>query len=182
MVSSLPIPVPSPGLKRVPRWRTMISPPVTVWPAKTFTPRRLAFESRPLREEPSPFLCAIACLLGSLLGSTGARGLRLVGGGGLLRRRRLLRRRAGLRRSARLLRRRRPRLWLGRRLRLGHRLRRLMSRRGAFSRHGRGRLCLRSRLGRAAGPAAAAHLDPHDLDAGQLLAVARASLVAALGL
>src|SRR5262249_40667824 len=38
----------------------MISPPVTVWPAKTFTPRRLAFESRPLREEPSPFLCAIS--------------------------------------------------------------------------------------------------------------------------
>ena len=29
---------------------------VTVWPAKTFTPRRLALESRPLREEPSPFL------------------------------------------------------------------------------------------------------------------------------
>src|SRR5262245_43985659 len=38
----------------------MISPPVTVWPANTFTPRRLAFESRPLREEPRPFLCAIS--------------------------------------------------------------------------------------------------------------------------
>src|SRR3954451_25282852 len=59
MVSSLPIPVPSPGRKRVPRWRTMISPPVTAWPAKTLTPRRLALESRPLRLEPSPFLCAI---------------------------------------------------------------------------------------------------------------------------
>jgi large conductance mechanosensitive channel len=56
IVSSLPMPTPSPGLKTVPRWRTMISPPVTVWPANTFTPRRLAFESRPLREEPSPFL------------------------------------------------------------------------------------------------------------------------------
>src|SRR5215218_6560092 len=53
------MPVPSPGWKRVPRWRTMISPPVTLWPAKTFTPRRLAFESRPLREEPRPFLCAM---------------------------------------------------------------------------------------------------------------------------
>src|SRR3954462_12286010 len=56
------MPTPTPGLKRVPRWRTMISPPVTVVPAKTFTPRRLAFESRPLREDPRPFLCAIADL------------------------------------------------------------------------------------------------------------------------
>ena len=47
---------PGPGLKRVPRWRTMISPPVTTWPANTFTPRRLAFESRPLRLDPRPFL------------------------------------------------------------------------------------------------------------------------------
>src|SRR6478735_9349584 len=38
----------------------MISPPVTVWPAKTFTPRRFALESRPLRLEPRPFLCAIS--------------------------------------------------------------------------------------------------------------------------
>src|SRR5881227_1034227 len=54
------MPTPSPGLKRVPRWRTMISPPVTVCPAKTLTPSRLAWLSRPLREEPRPFLCAIA--------------------------------------------------------------------------------------------------------------------------
>src|ERR687885_577559 len=53
------MPVPSPGLKTVPRWRTMISPPVTVWPAKTFTPRYLGLESRPLRLGPRPFLCAI---------------------------------------------------------------------------------------------------------------------------
>src|SRR5919202_6448737 len=53
------MPAPSPGLKRVPRWRTMISPPVTVCPANTLTPSRFAFESRPLRLEPSPFLCAI---------------------------------------------------------------------------------------------------------------------------
>src|SRR3954469_14513987 len=60
IVSSRPMPAPSPGRKRVPRWRTMISPPVTVWPAKTLTPRRFEFESRPLRLEPRPFLCAIA--------------------------------------------------------------------------------------------------------------------------
>src|SRR5579875_2397765 len=58
------MPTPSPGLKRVPRWRTMISPPVTVCPANTFTPRRLALESRPLRLEPRPFLCATFNLLG----------------------------------------------------------------------------------------------------------------------
>src|ERR671932_518650 len=56
------MPVPSPGLKRVPRWRTMISPPVTAWPANTFTPRRFALESRPLRLEPRPFLCAMELL------------------------------------------------------------------------------------------------------------------------
>src|ERR1700760_4952896 len=54
------MPTPTPGLKRVPRWRTMISPPVTVCPAKTFTPRRLALESRPLRLEPRAFLCGIS--------------------------------------------------------------------------------------------------------------------------
>src|SRR5947209_14518807 len=63
MVSSLPMPAPSPGLKRVPRSRTMISAPVTDWPANTLTPRRLAFESRPLRDEPRPFLCATGNLL-----------------------------------------------------------------------------------------------------------------------
>src|ERR1700754_4623239 len=54
------MPAPLPGLNLVPRWRTMISPPVTDSPANTFTPRRLALESRPLREEPRPFLCAIS--------------------------------------------------------------------------------------------------------------------------
>src|SRR5215210_780780 len=57
------MPAPSPGRKRVPRWRAMISPPATAWPANTFTPRRCACESRPLRLEPRPFLCAIAVLL-----------------------------------------------------------------------------------------------------------------------
>src|SRR5262245_54492158 len=53
----------------------MISPPLTVWPANTLTPSIFGLESRPLRLEPSPFLCAICGLL--LLG--GARG-RSVGG------------------------------------------------------------------------------------------------------
>src|SRR6476469_9031080 len=62
-VSSPPRPVPAPGEKRVPRWRTMIAPAVTVSPANTFTPSRFAFESRPFLEEPSPFLCATVLLL-----------------------------------------------------------------------------------------------------------------------
>src|SRR3982751_347963 len=56
------MPTPVPGWKRVPRWRTMISPPVTTSPAKTFTPSRCALESRPLRDDPRPFLCAIGDL------------------------------------------------------------------------------------------------------------------------
>src|SRR4051794_28952304 len=56
------MPAPTPGLNLVPRWRTMISPPVTTWPAKTFTPRCCGFESRPLRLEPRPFLCAMRSL------------------------------------------------------------------------------------------------------------------------
>src|SRR3954454_11189285 len=71
------MPAPSPGRKRVPRWRTMISPPVTAWPANTFTPRRLAFESRPLRLEPSPFLCAMSALPADL-GDADARQLLAV--------------------------------------------------------------------------------------------------------
>src|SRR5205807_2535727 len=58
-VSSLPRPTLRPGLMRVPRCRTMIEPPGTVCPPKTFTPSRCEFESRPFRELPSPFLCAI---------------------------------------------------------------------------------------------------------------------------
>src|SRR3954453_14638332 len=53
------MPAPSPALKRLPRWRTMISPPVTVWPAKTFPPRRLGFELRPVGEGPRPFVGAL---------------------------------------------------------------------------------------------------------------------------
>src|SRR5579871_4621659 len=69
------MPTPSPALKRLPRWRTMISPPLTAWPAKTFTPRRCALESRPLRLDPSPFLCA-TCVLLRCGGRRGARARR----------------------------------------------------------------------------------------------------------
>src|SRR3978361_1276985 len=59
-VSSPPRPTPRPGWKWVPRWRAMISPASTTWPPKRLTPRRCAFESRPLREDEAPFLCAIS--------------------------------------------------------------------------------------------------------------------------
>src|ERR687893_495487 len=59
-VSSPPRPTPSPGWKWVPRCRTMISPALTSWPPKRLTPRRCAFESRPLRVEDAPFLCAMS--------------------------------------------------------------------------------------------------------------------------
>src|ERR671931_785351 len=83
IVSSRPRPAPGPGRNRVPRWRTMIDPARTCWPAKTFTPSIFGFESRPLRDEPRPFLCAILLLR-------------------LLRRGRLARRRLRLRRGLRL--------------------------------------------------------------------------------
>src|SRR5579864_1612367 len=37
----------------------MIVPPGTTCPPNALNPRRCAFESRPLRELPKPFLCAI---------------------------------------------------------------------------------------------------------------------------
>jgi hypothetical protein len=59
-VSSFPMPTLSPGFNGVPRWRTSIDPPETNWPSNRLTPSRCAFESRPLREVPCPFLCAIS--------------------------------------------------------------------------------------------------------------------------
>src|SRR3982750_4881254 len=59
-VSSPPRPTFAPGWKWVPRWRTMISPALTTWPPKRLTPRYCAFESRPLRVEDAPFLCAMS--------------------------------------------------------------------------------------------------------------------------
>src|SRR5690348_15432152 len=43
----------------VPRWRTRTAPASTTLPAYSFTPSRCPAESRPLRVEPAPFLCAI---------------------------------------------------------------------------------------------------------------------------
>src|ERR1700722_9303958 len=62
-VSAPPRPTPTPGWKWVPCWRTMISPAFTCWPPKRLTPRRWALESRPLRLDDAPFLCAISVLL-----------------------------------------------------------------------------------------------------------------------
>src|SRR5438105_15226660 len=61
-VSSFPQPTFKPGLIFVPRCHTMMEPPGTSWPPKTFTPSRCAFESRPFLELPKPFLCAISHL------------------------------------------------------------------------------------------------------------------------
>src|SRR6476659_8841352 len=58
-VSSFPQPTLMPGLIFVPRCRTIMEPPGTSWPPKTFTPSRCALESRPFLELPKPFLCAI---------------------------------------------------------------------------------------------------------------------------
>src|SRR5579859_302868 len=60
----------------------MISPALTTWPPKRLTPRRWALESRPLRLDDAPFLCAISVLL--RLGAAALRGagLRRAGLGG----------------------------------------------------------------------------------------------------
>src|SRR5580765_4750840 len=47
---------------RAPSCRTKIFPARTVSPPKTFTPRRCPWLSRPLRELPPAFLCAIRLL------------------------------------------------------------------------------------------------------------------------
>src|SRR5882762_934273 len=62
-VWSRPMPTFAPACTRVPRWRTRIWPALTRSPPNTFTPRRFACESRPFRELPPAFLCAIALAL-----------------------------------------------------------------------------------------------------------------------
>src|ERR1700756_3656129 len=57
--SSLPRPTLRPGFTRVPRWRTMMVPPGTTCPPNALKPSRWELESRPFRELPNPFLCAI---------------------------------------------------------------------------------------------------------------------------
>src|SRR5271169_2802108 len=54
------MPTLTPGCTFVPRWRIMIAPALIGSPPKAFTPSRLACESRPLRELPPAFLCAIS--------------------------------------------------------------------------------------------------------------------------
>src|SRR5262249_16147204 len=54
------MPTLAPGCHCVPRWRTRILPARTYSPPYLFTPRRRPAVSRPLREEPPAFLCAIA--------------------------------------------------------------------------------------------------------------------------
>src|SRR5208337_4750488 len=58
-VSSLPRPTLSPGFTRVPRCRTIMVPPGTSCPPNALNPSRCALESRPFRDVPCPFLCAI---------------------------------------------------------------------------------------------------------------------------
>src|SRR5260364_102855 len=48
-----------PGCMRVPRWRTIILPARIYLEPNILTPSRLDSESRPLRDEPPAFLCAI---------------------------------------------------------------------------------------------------------------------------
>src|SRR5919108_3397037 len=54
------MPTLTPGFQRVPRWRRMILPARKYSPPNFFTPSRFDWLSRPLRELPIPFLCAIA--------------------------------------------------------------------------------------------------------------------------
>src|SRR4051812_39130256 len=61
-VWSRPTPTLLPGSILVPRWRTRMLPASTFWPPKRLTPNRWPSESRPLREEPPAFLCAISTL------------------------------------------------------------------------------------------------------------------------
>src|ERR1700683_2026984 len=58
-VWSRPMPTSPPGWNLVPRWRTMMLPATTISPPNFLTPSRRPRLSRPLRDEPPAFLCAI---------------------------------------------------------------------------------------------------------------------------
>src|SRR6185437_1604198 len=60
IVWSRPMPTCVPGWNLVPRWRTMMLPGTTAWPPHFLTPRRRPALSRPLRDEPPAFLCAMS--------------------------------------------------------------------------------------------------------------------------
>src|SRR5665213_4569016 len=66
-VKSRPMPTLRPGWTTVPTWRTRMFPASTIWPAWRLIPRRCDCESRPLRELPWPFLCAMAQAFASAL-------------------------------------------------------------------------------------------------------------------
>src|SRR5882762_2751996 len=66
-VSSLPRPTLFPGFHLVPRCRAMMLPPTTRSPPNFFKPSRWDCESRPFRDEPTPFLCAILDFRSSIL-------------------------------------------------------------------------------------------------------------------
>src|SRR5260370_27982497 len=57
------MPTRSPGWNSVPSCRTMMLPGMTISPPNSLTPSRRPALSRPLREEPLAFLCAILSLL-----------------------------------------------------------------------------------------------------------------------
>src|SRR5665213_3565498 len=52
-----------PGCQVVPRWRQMMLPAIAASPPDFFSPRRRPALSRPLREDPPAFLCAIELAL-----------------------------------------------------------------------------------------------------------------------
>src|SRR6202035_634262 len=85
------MPTLSPAKNLVPRWRIRMLPASTASPPNFLTPRRWPGESRPLRDEPPDFLCAMAFLLrlarlGRFRRRLGLLGRRRRGGLGLGRR------------------------------------------------------------------------------------------------
>src|SRR5262245_49706033 len=62
-VWSVPMPTLEPGCQRVPRCRTRMLPASTRSPPYRLMPRRRPAVSRPLREEPPAFLCAMGTIL-----------------------------------------------------------------------------------------------------------------------
>src|SRR5438128_4332511 len=143
----------------------MISPPLTASPAKVFTPSRCALESRPLRLEPSPFLCAIVPLGLGFRGLGGPRRVALGGCGGPFGGCRPFPARGSLGGGARPS---------------GARS---FARAFGLARRGTGAGCLALARGGAPGGRFDARLsDVRDLDLGEILAVPGAASVAALGL
>src|SRR5580658_7246906 len=59
IVWSRPSPTLLPGCHLVPRWRIRMLPAMTLWPPDFLTPRRRPSVSRPLRDDPPAFLCAM---------------------------------------------------------------------------------------------------------------------------